>query len=180
MMDNGDGSYTAAICVSTMDGLLNTPICRQGGIDITCDPYIWEKGGSCTSNGTCFLQDDPTPEPTATSTPLPPVVTFSQTSASNFSSTPGTTGSTFNPTITVENATATIRLTVQVQTGYQGESTITISGGGSFYAGPAVGGGNSEIVEFNLGVGTYDNITWVVRAISDGTGTPVTATLSQV
>jgi hypothetical protein len=54
-MDNGNGTYTAAICVSTMDGLSNTPTCVQGGIQVTCDPYIWEKGGSCTSVGTCFL-----------------------------------------------------------------------------------------------------------------------------
>ena len=120
--------------------------------------------------------------PTPTPTPLPPVVTFSSTNATNTSSTPGSTGSTFNPTITVENATATIRLRVTLQTGYQAESTITISGGGSYYAGPAVtiGSGGSEIVEFTLGVGTYNIINWVVRAISDGTFTVAQATLSQV
>lgn len=124
----------------------------------------------------------PTATPTATPTPLPPVVTFSSTNGTNTSSTPGSTGSTFNPTITVENSTATIRLRVTLQTGYQADSTITISGGGSFYAGPAVtiGSGGSEIVEFNLGVGTYNIVNWVVRAISDGTFTVAQATLSQV
>jgi hypothetical protein len=72
-MDNGNGTYTAAICVSTMDGLANTPSCVQGGIQVTCDPYIWEKGGSCTIAGTCFLIGDPTvtPTPTPTATPTP-------------------------------------------------------------------------------------------------------------
>lgn len=123
-----------------------------------------------------------TPTPTPTATPLPPVVTFSSASGTNTSSTPGSTGSTFNPIITVENSTATIRLTVTLQTGYQADSTITISGGGSYYAGPAVtvGSGGSQIVEFNLGVGTYNIVNWVVRAVSDGTFTVAQATLTQI
>jgi hypothetical protein len=71
MMDNGDNTYTAVICVSTMDGLNNTPVCRQNGIDVTCDPYIWEKGGSCTINGSCFLPPDATPNPTNTPSATP-------------------------------------------------------------------------------------------------------------
>lgn len=179
--DNGDGTYFVGICVKTT-GSYSSPACVQGGIEVSCDPYVWELGGACTVNGDCLVVPTPTPTPPPTATPLPPVVTFSSTNATNTSSTPGSTGSTYNPTITVENATATIRLTVTLQTGYQAESTITISGGGSFYAGPAVtiGSGGSEIVEFTLGVGTYNIIDWVVRAISDGTFTVAQATLSQV
>ena len=180
-VSNGDGTYFVGICVKTT-GSYSTPTCVQGGIEVTCDPYIWELGGTCAINGDCLVVPTPTPTPIPTATPLPPVVTFSSTNATNTSSTPGSTGSTSNPTITVENATATIRLRVTLQTGYQADSTITISGGGSFYAGPAVtiGSGGSEIVEFTLGVGTYNIINWVVRAISDGTFTVAQATLSQV
>lgn len=137
---------------------------------------------SSVSYGSPCTEPTLTPTPTPTATPLPPVVTFSSTSGTNTSSTPSSTGSTFNPTITVENSTATIRLTVTLQTGTQADSTITISGGGSFYAGPAVtaGSGGSEIVEFTLGVGTYNIVDWVVRAVSDGTFTVAQATLSQV
>lgn len=151
------------ICICSSS---NLPVSLDGGTGTLA-------GGGCECN---------TVTPTPTPTPLPPVVTFSSTNATNTSSTPGSTGSTFNPTITVENATATIRLRVTLQTGYQAESTITISGGGSYYAGPAVsiGSGGSEIVEFTLGVGTYNIINWVVRAISDGTFTVAQATLSQV
>ncbi len=142
------------------------------------DPAVATNIQPCLSEppGPYLTLIDPTPTPTST----PAVVTFSQTSNSNTSNTPGSTGSTFNPTITVENGTATIRLSVTVQTGYQADTTLTISGGGSFSPSPAQGAGNTTFVEFTLGVGTYTNITWVVQAISDGTFTVATSTLTQV
>jgi hypothetical protein len=122
----------------------------------------------------------PTPTPNGpTPTPLPPVVTFSVSNGQNTSSS-GTGSSTFTPTITVTNGTATIRLRVTVQTGYQADTTLTISGGGSFSPTVAQGALDSTFVDFTLGVGTYTNVTWEVQAISDGTFTVATSTLTQV
>jgi hypothetical protein len=121
----------------------------------------------------------PPPTPTPTPTPLPPVVTFSVSNGQNTSSS-GTGSSTFTPTITVTNGTATIRLRVTVQTGYQADTTLTISGGGSFSPTVAQGALDSTFVDFTLGVGTYTNVTWEVQAISDGTFTVATSTLTQV
>lgn len=53
-MDNGNGTYTAAICVSTI-APYNIPTCVQGGVEVTCDPYTWDLGSTCTFNGQCFL-----------------------------------------------------------------------------------------------------------------------------
>ena len=53
-MDNGDGTFTACICVSPT-GSYSTPVCVQGGLEVTCDPYMWIQGGTCTLAGTCFL-----------------------------------------------------------------------------------------------------------------------------
>lgn len=53
-MDNGDGSYTAAICVNKA-GAYNTPVCVSGGVEVTCDPWIWGMGGECSTSSTCFL-----------------------------------------------------------------------------------------------------------------------------
>jgi hypothetical protein len=117
------------------------------------------------------------PAPTATA--LPSVVTFSSSNGQNTSSS-GTGSSTFTPTITVENATATIRLRVTVQTGYRADTTLTISGGGSFSPNVAEGALDSTFVDFTLGVGTYTNVTWEVQAISDGTFTVATSTLTQL
>jgi hypothetical protein len=117
--------------------------------------------------------------PTPTPTPLPPVAEFSVSYGSNSSTAPGSTGSTYNPTITVTNSTALIKLSVTVQTGYQGDTTLTIPGVGSYSPTAAQGNGNTTFIEFNLGVGTY-NCTWVVQAISDGTTTVATSTITQV
>jgi hypothetical protein len=46
------------------------PVCVQGGIEVTCDPYTWVQGGNCSSYTTC-LPSPVTPTPTATSTPTP-------------------------------------------------------------------------------------------------------------
>jgi hypothetical protein len=56
-MDNGDNTYTAAICVSQITPY-NVPVFVQNGIEISGGNYIWESGGSCTTNGTCFLNDE--------------------------------------------------------------------------------------------------------------------------
>ena len=53
-MDNGDGTFTSCICVATT-GSYTIPVCVQGGIEVTCDPYTWIQGGTCTLAGTCFL-----------------------------------------------------------------------------------------------------------------------------
>ena len=53
-MDNGDGTFTSCICVSTT-GSYTIPVCVQGGIEVTCDPYTWIQGGTCTLASTCFL-----------------------------------------------------------------------------------------------------------------------------
>lgn len=114
-----------------------------------------------------------------TPTPLPPVATFSVSNGQNTSSS-GTGSSTFAPTITVTNGTVTIRLRVTVQTGYQGDTTITIPGGGSFSPTTAQGYLDTTFVDFTLGVGTYTNVVWEVNAISQGEMTVATSTLTQV
>jgi hypothetical protein len=53
-MDNGDGTYTACICVR-QGGAYQVPVCVQGGIEVTCDPYVWIQGNACTTYSTCFL-----------------------------------------------------------------------------------------------------------------------------
>jgi hypothetical protein len=52
-MDNGDGTFTACICVR-QGGAYAIPVCVQGGLEVTC-PDTWVSGGSCTIAGTCFL-----------------------------------------------------------------------------------------------------------------------------
>jgi hypothetical protein len=182
VMDPGvpGGDYIYYLCS------LTGPYFSQNGIGQSLGFDFVNQFTSCSINSEC-IDNQPTLEPTntPTATSTPPLATFSFSSGSNFSSTPGSTGSTFNPTITVEYGTATIRLSVTVQSGYQGDTTLTIPNVGSFSPSPAQGAGQSTFVDFTLGVGTYgvvlgEEIIWVVQAISDGTGTPVTATLSQV
>lgn len=52
-MDNGDGTFTAAICVR-QGGAYAIPTCVVGGLEQPC-PDTWIEGGSCTTNGECFL-----------------------------------------------------------------------------------------------------------------------------
>jgi hypothetical protein len=54
IMDNGDGTYTACICVR-QGGAYAIPVCVQGGIEVSCDPFVWIQGSSCSSYQTCFL-----------------------------------------------------------------------------------------------------------------------------
>ncbi len=57
-MDNGNGTYTAYICVSLF-GSYSSPTCVQGsqtGTETICDPYIWtNEGVACTNENTCLL-----------------------------------------------------------------------------------------------------------------------------
>lgn len=53
-LDNGDGTYTACICVR-QGGAYQTPVCVQGGIEILCPTRNWSAGSNCTTYSTCFL-----------------------------------------------------------------------------------------------------------------------------
>ena len=53
-MDNGDGTFTACICV-TQGGAYSIPVCVQGGLEISCSPLSWVQGNPCSSYTTCFI-----------------------------------------------------------------------------------------------------------------------------
>ena len=53
-LDNGDGTYTACICVK-QGGAYQTPVCVQGGLEILCPNRSWSAGSNCTTYSTCFL-----------------------------------------------------------------------------------------------------------------------------
>lgn len=64
-IDNGDGTYTTAICVSDV-GFYPSPVCVQGGLEVTCPAGInWVYEGACSSPST------PTPTPSITASPTP-------------------------------------------------------------------------------------------------------------
>lgn len=70
-MDNGDGTYTSAICVS-QTGSYNIPVCVQGGVEVSC-PINWQQGGTCENDSECLVEGviaTETPTSTVTSTPL--------------------------------------------------------------------------------------------------------------
>lgn len=71
-IDNGDGTYSAAICVSNISPY-NIPVCVQGGLEVTC-PSNWQSGGLCSNDSVCLIGGDPTPTPTITPTVTPPIV----------------------------------------------------------------------------------------------------------
>lgn len=52
--DNGDGTYTSFICVK-QGGSYATPVCVQGGIEVTCDPLTWVSNGPCCDSIDCDL-----------------------------------------------------------------------------------------------------------------------------
>jgi len=53
-MDNGDGTYTAGICVKTGSSYA-IPVCVQYGSEVTC-PNIWIPGTEeCSTNGFCLI-----------------------------------------------------------------------------------------------------------------------------
>lgn len=50
----GGGSYQTAVCLSTIVPY-NVPVCVQGGVEVTCDPFIWVPGGSgCSTDFACL------------------------------------------------------------------------------------------------------------------------------
>jgi hypothetical protein len=52
--DNGDGTYTSFICVT--QGLsYETPVCVLDGIEVSCDPIIWDEGGVCSDSIDCDI-----------------------------------------------------------------------------------------------------------------------------
>ena len=54
IMDNGNGTYTACLCVR-QGSSYSTPVCVQGGIEVTC-PDTWVSGASCDGTaGVCFI-----------------------------------------------------------------------------------------------------------------------------
>jgi len=57
-MDNGNGTYTAYICVM-QGGSYQSPVCVQYSMEVTCDPYLWSTDNCiCTtvSGSECFVQ----------------------------------------------------------------------------------------------------------------------------
>lgn len=69
VMDNGDGTFTAAICVAP-GGSYNEPVFVQGGIEQAGGSFLWSMGDNCTTAPVCFINStDPTPTPTPTATP---------------------------------------------------------------------------------------------------------------
>ena len=53
-MDNGNGTYTAGICVKP-GGSYATPVCVQYNTEVTCMDS-WVQGGTCDgSTGVCFI-----------------------------------------------------------------------------------------------------------------------------
>ncbi len=97
-VDNLDGTYTACICVK-QGGAYAIPVCVQGDIEVTCDPYIWVLGGSCANGIDCL----PTP-PTSTPTETPqetPTNTPSNTSTPSITQT-NTSTPTPSPTTSIE------------------------------------------------------------------------------
>ena len=56
--DNGDGTYTYFVCVDQSSSY-STPVCVQGGIEVTC-PQSWVMGGSCGGGTTTTTTEAPT------------------------------------------------------------------------------------------------------------------------
>ena len=124
-----------------------------------------------------------TPSPTPAPTPsVVPTAQFSISTGNNTSSS-GTGNTTVFPVITVTGGTVTIRLRVTVNTGYQGDTTLTLPAPDGRIISPSVAefgvDGSTTFTDFTLTVGVY-NSTWDINAISDGTFTAVTATLVQI
>ncbi len=52
-LDNGNGTYTVGICVKPGSSY-STPVCVQGGIEVTCFDS-WIQGGICETDGECLI-----------------------------------------------------------------------------------------------------------------------------
>lgn len=125
--------------------------------------------------GTIIVSGSCTPPPTT------PTATFDYSVITNFNTDVGGVGNTtVNPTITVTNGPVTIRLRVEVITGFKGNTTLVIPGYGSFSPTPQPeGAGNSTFLDITLATGIY-YCTWTVNALSDGVDTVARATLTQI
>lgn len=184
-MDNGNNTYTTAICVAP-GGTYNNPVFVQGGIEVVSQTYLWSMGSTCTSAPVCLMsQPDPTPNPTATASPQASFTT-SNINAAWLNSYAGTKTETSGTTITVINGTATVRLKTWVVTGYRADTTLTINGNtyspteaGQGMTG-GTGEGNSSFLDINLPIGVYNITSWTVSAISDGSMTVAQAKLEQI
>lgn len=67
--NNGNGTFTAHICVSNSSSY-SIPVCVQSELEVSCDPFDWFQGGSCDTVNNCVVPpDSPTPTPTRTLTP---------------------------------------------------------------------------------------------------------------
>jgi hypothetical protein len=55
-LDNGDGTFTAGICVKET-GAYNNPVFVQGGVEVTGGSYTWNMSleGTCSSNSVCLI-----------------------------------------------------------------------------------------------------------------------------
>ena len=53
-LDNGNGTYTAAICVQS-GASYATPVFVQGGIEQSGGSYLWSQGGTCSSAPVCLI-----------------------------------------------------------------------------------------------------------------------------
>ena len=111
---------------------------------------------------------------------LPVDVTYSFSPNSASATGSGSSSTTNNTTITVTCGVITVRMTTAIQTGYQGSSSITIPGVGTYATSTAQGQGNTAFVDFVLGPGTYSVTNWVVNVNGGGTFTVVTSTLTKI
>jgi hypothetical protein len=56
-INNGDGTYTAVLCASTISPY-NVPVCVQGGLESACGESIsWIQTGSCNLDNQCVPVD---------------------------------------------------------------------------------------------------------------------------
>lgn len=53
-IDNGDGTFTACICV-LQGSSYAVPVCVMDGIEVTCGFYAWVEGQQCNQETNCFL-----------------------------------------------------------------------------------------------------------------------------
>lgn len=53
-MNNGDNTYTVAICVSQITPY-NVPVFVQNGVEVQGGDYTWTQGGACTTDSPCFV-----------------------------------------------------------------------------------------------------------------------------
>ena len=174
-----EGDYTSNITLYTGSRLY-----LSSSLELAPDGY-YVSGGNYykIGNGDCCGWNDGTFISSGSCTPPPttPTATFDYNVITNFNTDVGGVGNnTVNPTITVTNGPVTIRLKVEVITGFRGNTTLVIPGYGSFSPNPQPeGAGDSTFLDISLVTGIY-YCTWTVNALSDGTDTVARATLTQI